>query len=157
MSLAVVFILATLLGFASHAPGSLGVFDAAMLVALPQFGREQLLATLLVFRVLYFVIPFTIAISIMGTRELWLNVVLPWKERRRLNGNGNGNYGPSSSAKTTSSKTTSSKTTSSKTASSKTASSKTASSKTAPAPQPTTTPVPAKAVVQPFKRYKSQG
>ncbi|MBN8984379.1 MAG: UPF0104 family protein, partial [Rhizobiales bacterium] len=56
LSLAVVFILATLLGFASHAPGSLGVFDAAMLLALPQFGREQLLATLLVFRVLYFVI-----------------------------------------------------------------------------------------------------
>src|SRR5882757_7534232 len=44
ISLAVVFILATLLGFASHAPGSIGVFDAAMLVALPEFGREQLLA-----------------------------------------------------------------------------------------------------------------
>src|ERR1700726_671772 len=84
MSLAVVFILATLLGFASHAPGSIGVFDAAMLVALPEFGREQLLATLLVFRVLYFLIPFGIAISVMGTRELWLNVVLPWQERRKL-------------------------------------------------------------------------
>ena len=87
LSLAVVFILATLLGFASHAPGSLGVFDAAMLVALPEFGREQLLATLLVFRVLYFLIPFGLAISIMGTRELWLNVVQPWQERRRLNEN----------------------------------------------------------------------
>src|SRR6476620_4189665 len=84
VSLAVVFILATLLGFASHAPGSIGVFDAAMLVALPEFGREQLLATLLVFRVLYFLIPFGIAISIMGTRELWLNVVQPWQERRRM-------------------------------------------------------------------------
>ena len=41
MSLAVVFILATLLGFASHAPGSIGVFDAAMLVALPEFGRSS--------------------------------------------------------------------------------------------------------------------
>jgi uncharacterized membrane protein YbhN (UPF0104 family) len=84
ISLAVVFILATLLGFASHAPGSLGVFDAAMLVALPEFGREQLVATLVVFRILYFMIPFGIAISIMGARELWLNVVLPWQERRRL-------------------------------------------------------------------------
>src|SRR3984957_9762369 len=84
ISLAVVFILATLLGFASHAPGSLGVFDAAMLVALPEFGREQLLATLVVFRILYFMIPFGIAISIMGARELWLNVVVPWQERRRL-------------------------------------------------------------------------
>jgi uncharacterized membrane protein YbhN (UPF0104 family) len=85
VSLAVVFILATLLGFASHAPGSLGVFDAAMLVALPEFGREHLLATLLVFRILYFLIPFGISISIMGIRELWLSVVLPWQERRRLN------------------------------------------------------------------------
>jgi glycosyltransferase 2 family protein len=40
---------------------------------------------LLVFRVLYFVIPFGIAISIMGTREIWLNVVVPWQQRRRLN------------------------------------------------------------------------
>ncbi len=84
VSLAVVFILATLLGFASHAPGSIGVFDAAMLVALPEFGREQLLATLVVFRILYFLIPFGIAISVMGMREFWLSVVLPWQERRRL-------------------------------------------------------------------------
>src|ERR1700735_4125965 len=83
ISLAVVFILATLLGFGSPAPGSIGVFDAAMLVALPQFGREQLLATLVVFRILYFMIPFGIAISIMGTRELWLNVVQPWRLRRK--------------------------------------------------------------------------
>lgn len=82
VALAVVFILATLLGFASHAPGSLGVFDAAMLVALPEFGREQLVATLVVFRILYFLIPFAIAIAIMGTRELWLNVVRPWQQGR---------------------------------------------------------------------------
>src|SRR3954451_17551954 len=85
ISLAVVFILATLLGFASHAPGSIGVFDAAMLVALPEFGREQLLATLAMFRILYFLIPFGISISIMGTREVWLAVVQPWQERRKLN------------------------------------------------------------------------
>lgn len=82
MSLAVVFILATLLGFASHAPGSLGVFDAAMLLALPQFAREELVATLVIFRMLYFVIPFAISITIMGTRELWLSVVKPWQARR---------------------------------------------------------------------------
>jgi uncharacterized membrane protein YbhN (UPF0104 family) len=96
MSLAVVFILATLLGFASHAPGSLGVFDAAMLVALPEFGREQLLATLLVFRVLYFVIPFGLAISIMGVREFWLSVIVPSQKRRRLEGD----HGPSAATAT---------------------------------------------------------
>jgi uncharacterized membrane protein YbhN (UPF0104 family) len=83
VSVAVVFILATLLGFASHAPGSLGVFDAAMLVALPQFTREHLVATLLLYRMLYFVIPFMLAITILGMRELWLNVVQPWRERRK--------------------------------------------------------------------------
>jgi len=86
MSLAVVFILSTLLGFASHAPGSLGVFDAAMLVALPQFGKEHLLAALLVFRLLYFVIPFMLSITILASRELWFNVILPWRNRRRMNG-----------------------------------------------------------------------
>jgi uncharacterized membrane protein YbhN (UPF0104 family) len=83
VSVAVVFILATLLGFASHAPGSLGVFDAAMLVALPQFTREHLVATLLLYRMLYFVFPFMLAITILGMRELWLNVVQPWRERRK--------------------------------------------------------------------------
>jgi uncharacterized membrane protein YbhN (UPF0104 family) len=84
VSLAVVFILSTLLGFASHAPGSLGVFDAAMLVALPQFSKEHLLAALVVFRLLYFVIPFMISISILTTRELWYNVIRPWRDRRRV-------------------------------------------------------------------------
>ena len=83
LSMAVVFILATLLGFASHAPGSLGVFDAAMLVGLGMFGREELLASLLIFRILYFFIPFAVSITIMGTRELWLSVIQPWQQRRK--------------------------------------------------------------------------
>ncbi len=83
VSMSVVFILATLLGFASHAPGSLGVFDAAMLVGLDEFPKEQLLASLLVFRILYFLIPFAISISIMGIRELWLSVIQPWIERKK--------------------------------------------------------------------------
>ena len=68
------FILATLLGFASHAPGSLGVFDAAMLVALIEFEKEELLAGLLLFRLLYYVIPFALSLIILGVRELWLGV-----------------------------------------------------------------------------------
>jgi len=33
--------------------------------------------------VLYFVIPFMLAITILGMRELWLNVVRPWQEGRK--------------------------------------------------------------------------
>jgi len=82
-SLAVVFIFATLLGFASHAPGSLGVLEASMLLALPQFEREALIGTLLVFRILYFLIPFAIALTIMTGREVWLNIIDPWLARRK--------------------------------------------------------------------------
>jgi hypothetical protein len=69
---AVIFVTATLLGFASHAPGGLGVFDATMMVALWQFDKEDLLAGLLLFRLLYYIIPFVLALAILGTREALL-------------------------------------------------------------------------------------
>jgi uncharacterized membrane protein YbhN (UPF0104 family) len=72
--LAVVFVSATLLGFASHSPGGLGVFDAAMLVALIEYDKEQLVAGLLLFRLLYYIIPFAFSLAILGVRELWLGV-----------------------------------------------------------------------------------
>ena len=72
VSLAVIFVAATLLGFASHAPGGIGVFDAAMLVALWQFDKEDLLAGLLLFRLLYYIIPFGISLAILGVREVLL-------------------------------------------------------------------------------------
>ena len=74
VTLAVIFVSATLLGFASHAPGGIGVFDAAMLIALWQFDREDVLAGLLLFRLVYYVIPFALALLILGVRELILNV-----------------------------------------------------------------------------------
>jgi uncharacterized membrane protein YbhN (UPF0104 family) len=70
ITLSVVFVSATLLGFASHSPGGLGVFDAAMLVALWQFDREDLLAGLLLFRLLYYIVPFAIALVVLGIREI---------------------------------------------------------------------------------------
>jgi uncharacterized membrane protein YbhN (UPF0104 family) len=72
VTLAVIFVSATLLGFASHAPGGLGVFDAAMLVALWQFDKEDVLAGLLLFRLLYYIVPFAISLLILGARELVL-------------------------------------------------------------------------------------
>ena len=73
VTLAVIFVAATLLGFASHSPGGLGVFDAAMLVALWQFDKEELLAGLLLFRLLYYIVPFAIALVVLGLRELWIS------------------------------------------------------------------------------------
>ena len=72
VTLAVIFVSATLLGFASHVPGGIGVFDAAMLVALWQYDKEDLLAGLLLFRLLYYIVPFALSLLILGGRELVL-------------------------------------------------------------------------------------
>jgi uncharacterized membrane protein YbhN (UPF0104 family) len=73
IELSVIFVSATLLGFASHSPGGLGVFDAAMLVALWQYDKEDLFAGLLLFRLLYYITPFALALLLLGLRELWLS------------------------------------------------------------------------------------
>ncbi len=72
VTLAVIFVSATLLGFASHAPGGIGVFDAAMLVALWQFDKEDVLAGVLLFRLLYYIVPFALSLLILGGREVVL-------------------------------------------------------------------------------------
>jgi hypothetical protein len=69
---AVIFVSATLLGFASHSPGGLGVFDAAMLVGLWQMDREDLLAGMLLFRLLYYIVPFVISVILLTFREVIL-------------------------------------------------------------------------------------
>jgi glycosyltransferase 2 family protein len=63
------FVSATLLGFASHAPGSLGVFETAMLLALPEVPKEELVAALVVFRLLYFYAPCGLALITMACWE----------------------------------------------------------------------------------------
>jgi uncharacterized membrane protein YbhN (UPF0104 family) len=70
--LLVIFVTATLLGTVSHVPGSLGVIEAALLIGLPQFPKEGLLAALLTFRVGYFVVPLLLATLALGLRELGL-------------------------------------------------------------------------------------
>ncbi len=74
LDLMVIFVTAILIGVISYAPGSLGVLEAAMIVGLPQFQKEDLLASLLVFRVLYFVLPLLLAALLLGLRELWVAV-----------------------------------------------------------------------------------
>ena len=72
MTIVVVFVIATLLGAVSHTPGSLGVVEAAILIGLPQYPREELLAILLTFRVLDFILPLLLATLMFGLRELRL-------------------------------------------------------------------------------------
>src|ERR1700710_1316790 len=77
---AVIFVSATLLGFASHSPGGLGGFDAAMLVGLWQMDREDLLAGMLLFRLPYYIWPVGLSVILLTLRGVFLR---GWLERLR--------------------------------------------------------------------------
>src|SRR5262249_25307566 len=72
VTLAVIFVSATLLGFASHAPGGIGVFDAPLLVALWQVDKEDLLAGGPLVPLLYYLVPFALSLPTPGAREVVL-------------------------------------------------------------------------------------
>jgi uncharacterized membrane protein YbhN (UPF0104 family) len=73
-----VFIAATLLGFASHTPAGIGVFDAAILLGLGGDDKEPLIAGLLMFRFLYHLLPFVFALCLFGGVEAWRS----WRAKR---------------------------------------------------------------------------
>jgi phosphatidylglycerol lysyltransferase len=57
----VVYVAAIALGIASHAPGGIGVFEATIIAGLGAAGRSDVLASLVLYRVIYYVLPFAIA------------------------------------------------------------------------------------------------
>jgi uncharacterized membrane protein YbhN (UPF0104 family) len=59
---------AAMLGIASHSPGGLGVFEATMLKGVGG-SSEQLLASLLLFRAIYYLVPFLLALALLGANE----------------------------------------------------------------------------------------
>lgn len=64
------FVFACVLGVASHAPGGIGVFEATLLLALPGVPREALLGSILMYRLCYYLLPFILAIWLLGLREI---------------------------------------------------------------------------------------
>lgn len=63
------FIQSMAIGILSHVPGGLGVFEVVMISALPQVDRTQLLAVLLIFRLLYYIMPFLVALTALVLYE----------------------------------------------------------------------------------------
>jgi uncharacterized membrane protein YbhN (UPF0104 family) len=65
-----VYVFACLVGIASHAPGGLGVFEATMLVALSRLPFEPVLGALLIFRIIYYILPFILALVLLALNEM---------------------------------------------------------------------------------------
>lgn len=60
------YLVAVAFGFLSHAPGGIGVFEAALITALGATGRSDVLAALVVYRVIYYLLPFALAAVGLG-------------------------------------------------------------------------------------------
>ncbi len=78
VSFCAAYVLACLLGIASHMPGGIGAFEATMLNAVPAPSAEALFASLLLFRVVYYVGPFILALALLGANES----ILRWNSLR---------------------------------------------------------------------------
>ena len=64
------FAVATMLGVVSHVPGGIGVFEAALLVGLPDVPRAELVGSLLLFRLIYYVVPLVLAIVLTAAQDI---------------------------------------------------------------------------------------
>ena len=65
------FVAAQVLGVASNVPGGVGPFEAAMLNAIDHLSAEKVFASLLLFRAVYFLIPFVLGLATLGAHEAW--------------------------------------------------------------------------------------
>jgi uncharacterized membrane protein YbhN (UPF0104 family) len=74
---ATLYSFAAVLGIASHAPGGIGVFDATILQGVGGSG-DAVLASLLLFRGIYYAVPFIAAMAMLGGLE----AVRRWRSLR---------------------------------------------------------------------------
>lgn len=64
-----IYLVAQIVATISHVPGGLGVFEAAVVAMVPEVASSDMLAILLVYRGIYFLLPFGLAILLLGGLE----------------------------------------------------------------------------------------
>jgi len=69
-----IYAFAAILGIISHAPGGLGVFEATILLVLHSLPREGVIGALLLFRLCYYLVPFVVAVCLLGFYEVVMRV-----------------------------------------------------------------------------------
>jgi phosphatidylglycerol lysyltransferase len=65
-----IYCLAVIAGLVSNVPGGLGIFEAVILIGLPQARAEALLASLVVYRAVYYLAPLLVATVLFAGTEL---------------------------------------------------------------------------------------
>ena len=67
-----IFIIAQSIGFMAQVPGGIGVFEGAFLYLFPHIGVQKsgILASLILFRIFYYFVPFILAMGYLGFKSL---------------------------------------------------------------------------------------
>jgi len=65
-----IFAVAVLAGIISHVPGGVGVFEAVVLLTLPQVPTDALLGSLLAYRAVYYLVPLVFGTLLFGSKEV---------------------------------------------------------------------------------------
>ncbi|WP_372636698.1 bifunctional lysylphosphatidylglycerol flippase/synthetase MprF [Fodinibius sp.] len=69
-----IFLLAQIAGLFSQVPGGLGVFESVMLLYLSNFmPASQVLGILVVYRIIYYILPLLVALIVLGYQEYQVN------------------------------------------------------------------------------------
>ncbi len=68
-----VFLIAIAAGIASQVPGGVGVFESAFILLFRSVPADHLLGALLAYRIIYYLIPFAVALALLGAHELWVH------------------------------------------------------------------------------------
>lgn len=68
---AALFIISIAAGIISNVPGGVGVFESVLLLLFQSVPADELLGALLVYRIIYYLIPFAVALALLGAHELW--------------------------------------------------------------------------------------
>lgn len=66
----VAYVVAVVVALLAHAPGGIGVFEAVILVTLPEVDKASLVSALILYRLIYYWGPLLLAIALLGLNEL---------------------------------------------------------------------------------------
>ena len=67
------FLIAIAAGIISNVPGGVGVFESVLLLLFRSVPADHLLGALLAYRIIYYLVPFAVALALLGAHELWVH------------------------------------------------------------------------------------
>ncbi len=71
-ALLAIYVLSQIAVLVSNVPGGLGVLESVIVLALPRAPADELLASLIAYRIIYYVLPFVLAAVVLLGHEAWL-------------------------------------------------------------------------------------